>query len=330
MFESLIQSMKKKPQSMKKGFKITDRVKPFDPTKFPIFAKNKTHIQYNCPWCVSKGHREHNDGKFYWSKSKMIGYCFRCETVGVLDDGRDYDEVQLEWMIKNLMKEEDSVSIQEMNLPSIQYDKMFDELNQEGIDYLDSRVPFYSLFSDVLEFRVSPTVGIAVPIYFKNKIISYNLRFYNPTNGRKYYIPEGTKFLYSPTRIFDSGRGMQEITLVEGYFDALGALVDGKPNPVAIFGKSITDFQLSMLRVACPSKINIYLDEAKLSWKVYYDLIGKLPTVSEINIIPTLKYDPEERFKIKLQRSSESELKSILENVQAIHSGLVKNFKKFL
>lgn len=328
MFESLIKSINQKPVSVKKGFKITDRVKPFDPLKHPVFAENKTHIQFNCPWCVEKGHREHNDGKFYWSKKKQIGFCFRCNTVGVLDDGRDYSEIQLDWMIKNLMKDEESISIEDMNLPAIQYDKMFDELDEEGIEYLDARVPFYSMFSDVLEFRVSPKVGVAVPIYYKNKIISYNLRFYNPTNGRKYYIPEGMKFLYSPTRVFDSGKSLQEITLVEGYFDALGALVDGKPNPIAIFGKTLTDFQISMLRTACPVKINIYLDEAKLSWKLYWELKGKLPTVSKIEIIPTLKYDPEERFQVRLQRAKGEELEKLLTDVQSIHERLVLNLNK--
>lgn len=328
MFEQLIKTLNQKPVSMKKGFKVTDRVKPFDPSKYPKFAENKTHVQYNCPWCVEKGHREHNDGKFYWSKKKQIGFCFRCNTVGVLDDGRDYEDVQLDWAINSLLEDTDKISISNINLPAIQYDKMFEELDEEGKSYLDERVPFYSMFSDVLEFRVSPKVGVAVPIYFKNKIISYNLRYYSPMNGRKYYIPEGVKYLYSPTRIFDHENKLQEITLVEGYFDALGALVDGKPNPVAIFGKTITDLQLSMLRTACPVKINIYLDEAKLSWSLYHRLKNSLPTVSEIQVIPTLKYDPEERFQIKLKKASSSDLESILSDVCMIHENLVSRQMK--
>ena len=325
MFDKLLKNLTKKPESVKKGFKITNRVKPFDPAQYPKFAENKTHIQFNCPWCVEKGHRQHNDGKFYWSKTKQIGFCFRCNTVGVLDDGRDYEEVRLEYLIQSLLEDAEKISITDMNLPEVNYYKMFDELDEEGATYLDNRIPFYSMFKDVLEFRVSPTVGVAVPIYFKNKIISYNLRYYNPSTKMKYYIPEGMKFIYSPTRVFDSGKSLQEITIVEGYFDALGALLDGKPNPVAIFGKTITDLQISMLRVASPSKINIYLDEAKLSWNLRWELKNKLPTVSDISIIPTLKYDPEERFKIRLSRSSEKDLEKLLLNVQSIHEKLVLN-----
>lgn len=134
----------------------------------------------------------------------------------------------------------------------------------------------------------------------------------------KYFIPNGVKYVYSPNNVFCKHGCNREITLVEGYFDALGAFLDGYKNPIALFGLSITPLQIEMIRSISPRLINIYLDEAKLSWNLYWKIKGKFPTVERINVVPT-NYDPEERFVFNLRRcKTEKELKSFIEKIDKI------------
>lgn len=324
MFKNLIKTLHKKPVSVKKGLRITEKVKPFDIDKFEPVHESPTHLQYNCPYCLEKRGKADTDGKFYWSKEKSVGYCFKCLTVGIIDDGRDYEEIKFDFDIQQLFKKLDpeNISYDDIKFSAINYEEMFDPLDEEGASYLDGRIPFYSMFADKLEFRVNKTIGVAVPIYYQNKVISYNLRFYNPKGKMKYYIPEGMKVLYSPSRVFCNNKRGMKITLVEGYFDALGALLDGKPNPIAIFGKSITPLQIHMLRTISPSEIYVYLDESKLSWNLISSMRGKLPTVQKFRVIPTLNYDPEERLSVRIKKTNPEDLPALLGKIQDIYNSL--------
>lgn len=316
---SLLNIYQPKPESFKKGFKESFKVRVFDPTKHKKVGENKTHEMYNCPYCFSVRLKHDNDGKFYFDKEKKIGRCFKCLTVGVLTTDKDISELDLDKAIYSLdSKYKESEEIDHI-FSSIQYEKMYDPIDQEAIDYLDNRCPLYSSFADKLRFRISPTIGVTVPIQYWGKDISYNLRFYKPNGKMKYYIPNGVKYVYSPNNVFCEKGRYQEITLVEGYFDAIGALLDGYKNPIALFGLSITPLQIEMIRSISPVKIKIYLDEAKLSWNLYWKIKDKFPTVQKIEVVPT-NYDPEERFMFNLKRCKAEDLPKFLEKVEKIYN----------
>lgn len=314
---ALLNAFSISPESYKKGFKESFKVRLFDPTKYEIFDETNTHIRYNCPFCEEVRGKADNDGKMYLDKIEGISYCFKCTTVGVLNSDKDMSEIELDRAIAKLSKfkkEETDPYI----FSEIQYNKMYDDLDEEGSEYLDSRTPFYTSFADKLRFRVSKKMGILVPIRYWGKDISYNLRFYKPKDKMKYYIPNGVKYLYSPNNVFSKSGQFQEITLVEGYFDAIGALLDGFKNPIALFGLSITPLQIEMLRSISPTKINIYLDEAKLSWNLYWKLKNQFPTCEKISIVPT-NYDPEERFIFNFRRCSREDLPEFIEKIREIY-----------
>lgn len=299
--------------SYRRGVRESARVKIFDPNKYQVVHETPTHLQFNCPFCLERRGKIDNDGKLYFSKEKKVSFCFKCETVGVLETNQDISELDLEFALTRFKA---GFKSEPVNHPysEIEYDKMFDSIDEEGVDYLSSRTPVYCSFIDKIRFRVSPKYGIAVPVRYWGHDISYNLRLYNPTGRMKYFIPNGVKYLYSPNNIFCPDGSFQEVTLVEGYFDAIGALLDGHKNPIAIFGKSMTPLQKEMLRSISPSKISLYLDEAKLSWKLYWTLKKEFPSVRKIEIVPT-NNDPEERFIYTLNREPVEKLLKQFETI---------------
>lgn len=319
MFSKLKDRLSKLPISYDQDneSRLSHRVRLFDPHKYEIVHSNNTHDQYDCPYCLSvRGHAD-DDGRFYWDRSKLIGWCHKCETVGILKSDKDVNKFRLELAINSIRKLLDSTYlVPNFTFSEIPYHETFDELDNQAIEYLDSRVPFYSMLKDYFEFRCLDT-GVTVPIYFQGKIVSYNLRFYSPKGKMKYFIPNGAKFLYSPTRVFD-GKLHQEITLVEGVFDAIGALLDNKPNPVAVFGVHLTDLQKYMIRSCMPSKINIYLDDWELSRKLLDKVRGNFPTCSRVEVIPSWGDDPEEIFKKRVGRMNDIELDDLSKRIELL------------
>lgn len=315
----------KEPKSYMKGTILSYKVREFDPTEHEIIHSGRTHDRYNCPFCLDVRGKEDTDGKLYWSRDKFISFCFKCETTGILKTDRNISEVRLEVALASMMTQLVSRTSEDVILSEIPYNKMFDPINDEGKQYLESRVPIYSELFNKLNFRVTPEVGLAVPCIIDNKIVSYSLRFYNPTGKMKYYIPVGQKYVYSPNNIINSDNRYVELTIVEGYFDAIGAMLDGHKNPVAIFGKSMTPVQVAILRKLSPVKINIYLDEAKLSWDVLRKIRNHFPTCSEFCVVPT-NYDPEEKLVFRMNRvSSEDDMKLLFNDIQGALDKLPDN-----
>jgi len=289
----------------------------FSPEQFESISESKTHLRFNCPYCVDVRGKEDKDGKFYWDKTKLIGYCFKCHSVGILKSEKPIEDIQYEILIDSFFKHISSndSSFKLKDLVEIKYEELFEPLNKEGIAYLNSRIPkLYETMSNYFQFRVMDNVGITVPIILFDKVISYNLRYYSPKNKMKYFIPSGVKYLYSPNCIFTEKNKYCEITLVEGVFDACSALILGIKNPVCIFGSSVSDLQVQILRKLSPSIINIQLDETPLSYKLAKKLKNSFPTVQKINVKPS-KIDAEEYLLSILLKSNSFQLKTIIDRV---------------
>lgn len=314
MFEKILEYVNTPKKSYSKERELSYKVREFDSSMAEYVSSSKTHDRFKCPYCLEVRGKEDNDGKFYWSKEKLIGYCFKCETVGILKTDKERESVLFEVKLKGLIKSvRENTSIDTSLLSNYNYSEL-DILNQEALDYLDSRLPIYKDFIDFFNFRCVEGVGLTVPIYFEDRIISYNLRFYKPTGKMKYYIPDGNKFLYNPNNSLSKDKAFGEYTIVEGTFDAIGALLLGYKNPIAIFGKSMTEFQSSLLRRYSPSKINIFLDETELSKKLKRNIKDYFPTVEEYNIIPA-KIDPEERLIKLLRGKKDKDLEDLIDNM---------------
>lgn len=291
------------PKSFEIGGNLSYKVREFDPFKHEVQGRTSSHDIFLCPHCLDVRGKEDAQGKLYWDRTKYIGYCFLCLTVVILKSNRPHSEVKLELALKSLLSNLPIQYLEDHKLSNIPFEKLFDPLDQEGINYLINRVPIYADIADKLQFRINPGVGIAVPIIINDVVVSYCLRFYNPENQMKYYISPGTKYLYSPNNVFSNKVKPDkfiEITLVEGIFDAIAALLDGYSNAICLFGKTITPFQLNLIRKLVPGKVNIYLDEAKLSWELLKKIKGNLPTVNSFEVIPT-NMDPEERLLARMK-----------------------------
>lgn len=309
-----------KPKSYSIRSQLSYRVREFDPNDHIIVNETPTHNQYDCPFCIDVRGEPDDEGKLYWDRDKLVSYCFRCETVGILKSDKPISEVMLELALTRLR---DKLSIQvpdKIKLTSLPYEKMFDTLDEEGRSYIESRCPLYSDIIDKLQFRSSPKYGVSLPVIIDDITVAYIIRVFpeHVKDKRKYLLATGVKYLYSPNNIINSRTRYCEVTLVEGTFDAIGALLDGYPNPIACFGKTITPLQIHVLRKLCPTKINIYLDETSLSFKLMHKIRRSFPTCSDIQIINS-NYDPEEKLNFKIKRAkTDEDFKGILSNYNYI------------
>lgn len=298
------------------------RVHEFDPKAHEIVGETQDHYMYNCPFCLATRGREDHDGKFYWNYKKQIGYCFKCESIGILKTDVPYQQVLFENSINNLIESlSDNEEIVKSELNSLQefdFAKLVTPLDSAGLDYISNRCILYPEMYKIFNMMSYSDKGMIVPIIINSKVYSYCLRFYNPTGKMKYYLPKVHKLLYSPMQIFNKCEHTNEITLVEGTFDAIACTIDGFKNPIALFGKSITPLQLYLLRKLSPDKINIYMDSTDLSLKVMNKLKGFLPTVSKYRVINSDGSDSEEKLNYKLVNYSEDYLERILTNLNEL------------
>lgn len=313
-------SFKHNPESLSSKYVIKpgSKVKFFDPDKHDPINQTSSHLIYCCPFCESVRGRPDNDGKFYWSIEKNVGYCFKCETVGILKTDKPKYQVCFENSINRIVNSfESDSSIFESELNSMQdipYIDLFSDMDKKAIDYIDSRNCLYSEIYKYLNMR-SSNLGVAVPVIVNQKILSYCLRLYDPKGGMKYYLPKISKLLYSPEQIINTSKPVKEITLVEGTFTCIAALIDGFTHPVAIFGKFLTDLQIYLLRSLSPDIINIYLDETELSERLLNRIQDRLPTVTKFNIIRSDGSDAEEKLNWKMANYSDSYLQNLLNNI---------------
>jgi hypothetical protein len=301
---------------------LSKKVFEFDPAEHEVHGHSKNHEHYICPLCKEEHGDDYAKVKLYWNYEKLIGFCFICEHVAILKTDRPRYEVALTVILNRLLSDlSHNPEIMERELRS------FSEINYSGIakaptdvavEYLAHRVPIYPDLLDVFRFGEVPKTGVTVPVFINGKIVSYILRFYKPPGKMKYYLPENSKVLYSPTGDLWIGKHVEEITLVEGPFDAIAAAIDGFPNPMAVFGKTITPFQTYLLRSMAPDKINFYLDETELSQKMRMEVRGQLPTVSSTRVIRSPGDDPEERLLWKLMNYGDDYLQKLSENIQRL------------
>lgn len=304
------------------------RIREFDPLAYESVNKTSTHDQFNCPFCIDRRGKVDTDGKFYWHREKMIGWCFKCESIGVLESDMSKSELELSIMINGLKSglEKHSNTKPDFTLSSINFDSMFDKLSDEGREYLIGRCPLYADILDDLNIRSFGKRGVVIPVYIGKDIVSYQIRYFEHCveGGRKYYIPKTSeKVLYSPTRAVGNTK-FCKVTLVEGAFDAISALLMGYPNPIATYGKTLTEVQLYLLRSMSPTEVNIMMDENSISWEVYHKIKRQFPTAGRPKVIYTWGEDAEEILNKRISKLSEGTMESFLN----IYNSAVESIRK--
>lgn len=265
-------------------------------------TSNDNQIRYDCPFCLEVRGKDDGDYKFYFNVEKQVGFCFKCETTGVPENLEDNHVHQLGLSINKFNNINDTDN-NDINVTSEKLDfyHMFGSMTDKSLDYLRSRVPFYPDILQNLNIREFNNEGIVFPVTVDNVIVSYCIRYYNPKGKLKYLLPRYIdKFIYSPVSIPRELSIHKNITIVEGIFDSIGAVLLGFDYPVCIFGLHLSKLQINLIKNYNPSSISIFLDDYDKSLALKNKIKHLFPTLGYISIEKSNGYDPEEILKRKL------------------------------
>jgi hypothetical protein len=183
------------------------------------------------------------------------------------------------------------------------FTERFGPLDDELEDYLAGRNPYLLLLAPVLGLRgwYGRDKGVVVPFWYREALVKFQTRFLYKTDP-KYYTSIGQKPFYSPHQLFKpryfDRQAYEEITLCEGVFDAIALACMGYAAPLAMLGKTVSEFQVHLLRLLSPRCLVAALDERQLSKDLAIRLRQhRIPSVEEVKIrTPWSRYqqDPEE------------------------------------
>lgn len=285
-------------------------------------AHTNTHDVYYCPFCEEKTGEPDTKGKFYFDRVKEIAWCFRCHAVGMLKVDFNLDVSEGELRRALLQYRETFTSYDRLLTEGLNFEGMFDTLNDSCIEYLAERNPFIPALSEMLGIRSYGT-GVVFPFSLRRKVLKYQVRFFNNPE-MKYYTSLGVKIPYSPRGVFDTFKlyDEQKITIVEGVFDAIAAMCMGFPNPVAILGSSITPYTIHILRKLVPEEVYILMDETSISYDILRSIRRQMPSVTKFEVIKSWGDDPEE-IMMKTMSNSDESIQTFLDNVQ----GIIKTYE---
>lgn len=292
--------------------RVGDRLFMIDTAMFPVVKDTKDEELRNCPCCEYLG-EPNSRATFYWSTVKLSGICHRCHSIFIPLSDKTEDQIQLELAIRGLIKTHSGESYRRMStVPSIDYHKLFSPLSDRAKEYIAGRNPLLQGMEDVFEIRELPDVGIAVPMYFKGRIISYTMRLYNPTTKMKYYIPPGDKFVYSPLKSLNAVGSVDKFSLCEGYFDCLAMCLMDFKNPMSIQGSYLTLTQSRMISQFFPSECMCYLDSTDLSEQLRKSVRNNVKCLSKVGIVRSTGFDPEETLIWRLANWGDEYIESVL------------------
>lgn len=277
----------------------------FDTELHKVVNTTAEHDIYLCPFCETKAGKVDKEGKFYWSREKEVGWCFRCMTVGFPETDSEVDNSQqkLERTIESTTKELNGNNF--IHPPPIGFN--FEDPTFAHLDYLRSRHVFLPPLAKSLGIKgwSGTNMGVVFPFIYRNYIARFQVRFDTQDKARRYYTSPGEhKILYSPQHVLSDFRLRREdtVTIVEGVFDAIAALVLGYPNPLAILGSSLTEYNAYLIRKLVPDNAFCFMDSKPLNDAVAAILKTSCPSIGRIECINHGDdVDPEEYLKEKIK-----------------------------
>lgn len=259
----------------------------------------------HCPFCKKEGHRKH---KLYIKSDLTVGHCFVC--------CRDFinvnDEINLKFNLSGLLnfngfnnnREFKVVPINDpdWSIESFKFD--MDDYDEDGIKYLKGRHAYLGELYKLLDFKFLDG-NVVVPFKHNGEVFYYQIRFSNPGNKIKYFMPridQGCKPPYIIERENEDAR--HRILIVEGIFDAIAALIQcPEYTPVAVLGSSITPYQMEFIRnySGYVKEVRIWMDETHISKGIAKRLKTQID-YCPIEIIKSYGPDPEEILKDRMAK----------------------------
>lgn len=255
-----------------------------------------SHQIYFCPYCLAKVGKEDTTGKLYFSDEKALGVCFRCNTVVFPTDEKFHTgDAVLRRSINKALSALRKTSGQVEDPPKV--GMTFSELNRSDIEYLKGRNPLILPLLSMLGLKSwdGSRPGIVAPFIYRNYVSLFQVRFKDKSKP-KYYTMPGPKVPYSPQHLFTDFKLKREatVTICEGVYDAIALLILGYPNPIAVLGSSITEYQSLLLRKLMPENVIFAMDEWDISASMRASIRQLVPTVIGTHIQTFDGLDPEE------------------------------------
>ena len=246
---------------------------------------------YNCPWCETK-YGPNSTGKYpklYIDPNKGVGICYRCNTVVVVGDPNDPKK-----KVKRILSEREEEILEPVLLPEVHPVK-------KTLHRILNRSPYIeTLGISNLAILETPIGTETYPLFpFLLDSIPYSYQIWLGKTP-KYYTFPGPKVFYSPTGLKLDDR-LEELTIVEGVFDALGALYLGYPNPIAVLGNTLSKRQKHLLEVIGSKKVKIFLDDTQLSTLLALQIAEQLGL--NVSIVESDGEDPDEKA-VRVWRSN--------------------------
>lgn len=259
-------------------------------------GQTSTHTIYLCPFCEIKTGKPDNVGKLYFSEQKALGVCFRCNTVVFPTDEKYYaTDLVLKRSISKALAALSNTGGHIEDPPKVSMS--FGGLSREDILYLKNRNPLIVPLLPVLGLMSweGSRRGIVAPFIYKSYIGKFQVRYQDKLKP-KYYTMPGDKLLYSPQHLLNDFKLRREstVTICEGVYDAIALWILGYPNPVAVLGSSVTEYQSLLLRKMMPENVIFAMDEWDISASMRAVIRSQVPSIINTHIVTFKGLDPEE------------------------------------
>ncbi len=270
-----------------------------------------THLILFCPFCTDKrGKDYYSAGRLYFDKREQKGICYQCNTAVFPENHGDGNELERDFKTAVDHARKRFTDPDEMEHPE-PLELEFDNLVKEDLKYLEKRNPLLPIASDMLGLMKwsGKEQGVVTPFMLGEDIVKFQVRFVGRRQrGRApYYTSPGPKILYSPCHSLSNFRLLRErtITLCEGTYDSIALQIIGYPNPMAVLGSTLTDYQIYLLRKFMPENMFIMMDNKSIGWNLQRQLKVKMSSVSDYIVDDFNGLDPEEYLRKTYQDESE-------------------------
>ncbi len=282
-------------------------------------SNNKGDLIFVCPFCKQRIGRNKDYRKLYVNLDKGLVHCFRCEYKAnylapfFIDlFGPNFDKSLLSGLGKATIRDGRSISqIVEEKLSRFSSEDIFSSTKWDSIDlpeeyksldesntwfarkakrYLKKRGVTnklirqhrigYAMEGRYRHMLIFPVYKNNFPVYFVTRGVGNDNRKLNPSLEECEFGKE--RWIYN----YDSVKNYPEVIVVEGMMDALTT----GDNCCALFGKELSDYQLSTLLELPASRFTIMMDDDATDKT--FDIADALRGLRDVNVVVLESGDP--------------------------------------
>lgn len=202
---------------------------------------------YFCPQCGSADRRGH----LFWNRESGAYYCYKCHLKGFTTEKKDVRKIPLipETSLTRIAIPFDFMPLWQLD----EYQRSFHPTLQQ---FLDSKnLDDGTIYSRKLYFSCVRQ-AVLIPVIVNGITVAAQIRNFDTAGTRpKYYPLKGThpsRYLYN----WDNAVNYPTVVIVEGPFDAINT----GDHSLALFGTSITKYQLAWFQLLPAQNITVFLD----------------------------------------------------------------------